>query len=175
MQALHLFRETPVHTTSSLGRAVAFMLAAGAVLAAQAQAAGRADVRFIEPERFADIGWSHSERQSTLGELKRHFERLAAGLPEGQTLAVEVTDVDLAGEPEPARGWGVRVLRGRTDIPRLSLRFTLRSASGPLKSGNADLSDLDYFFGLPRGDGLAYEKRMLDRWFVQTFVTTPTP
>lgn len=155
--------------TTCLRQLFALGLAACAGLGLQAQAAGRADVRFIEPERYADIGWSRSDREANLEELKRHFERLAAGLPDGQTLVVEVTDVDLAGETEPARSWGVRVLRGRTDIPKMTLRYTLRASAGPLKSGDAQLSDMDYFFGLPRGDGLAYEKRMLDRWFQHTF------
>jgi Protein of unknown function (DUF3016) len=160
-----------MNTTTCLCRWLSIGLAAcaGLGLGLQAQAAGRADVRFIEPERYADIGWSRSDRDATLDGLKRHFERLAASLPDGQTLVVEVTDVDLAGETEPAHSWGVRVLRGRTDIPKMTLRYTLNAATGPLKRGDAQLSDMDYFFGLPRGDGLAYEKRMLDRWFQQTF------
>lgn len=161
--------------TTRLCRTLAAGLAAWAALGPQAQAAGRAEVRFIEPERYADIGWNSSDRQANLEGLKRHFERLAASLPDGQTLTVDVTDVDLAGETEPAHPWGVRVLRGRTDIPMMTLRYTLSAPGGALKSGDARLSDLDYFFGLPRGDGLAYEKRMLDRWFQQTFGPAATP
>jgi Protein of unknown function (DUF3016) len=80
----------------------ALVVAALALLAAgAAQAVGRVEVRYVQPERFSDAGFGAVERERTLKVLSQHFDRLAQRLPDGQLLQVEVTDVDLAGEVDP--------------------------------------------------------------------------
>jgi hypothetical protein len=96
----------------------------------------------------------------------------------GRTLDVEVTNVELAGELEPFGRFHdeVRVLRGRADWPRISLRYTLSEGASTLASGQADLSDPDYFHRLPRSGHqgvLGYEKRMLDDWVASLVATAP--
>jgi Protein of unknown function (DUF3016) len=82
---------------------------------------------------------------------------------------VEVTDVDLAGEPEWVHSRpDLRVLRGRADWPRIELRYTLSDAGRTVREGRDSLTDMSYLLAgpTPRGhEELAYERRMLERWF----------
>lgn len=134
-----------------------------------AQAAGQVQVKWIDPDKYADAGRGALDRERTLKALGEHLQSLGQRLPEGQTLSLEVTDVELAGEIDPffRLHQDVRVLRGQTDWPRISLRYTLSEGTRTLASGAADLSDPNYLYrGLrvsQRGE-LAYEKRMLDDW-----------
>ena len=161
-------------TVRRLGAALAVLALAG--LAASPAAAADVEVKFVEPDTFADVGRSHSDRERAMKALAEHLHELGRSLPPGQTLRIEVTDVDLAGEIDPFiwRGGGeVRVLRGRADWPRLSLRYSLQADGGTLKAGEVQLSDLSYMFSMLRhdraADELAYEKRMVRRWFNETF------
>lgn len=149
-------------------------LAAGLLIALAGPAtAGQARVNFIEPEQFADLGRSTVDREHVLKSLGDYIQKLGSRLPEGQTLSVDVTDVDLAGE---LRYWGaheLRVLRGRADWPHLNLRWTLQAADGTSQRGEARLDDPNYLMSLRAVDhqngDLVYEKRMLRKWFEATF------
>ena len=146
-----------------------------AASAAPALAAGSAQVTYVKPEKFTDAGFGSFERERTLQSLTQHLQALGKSLPDGQTLRVEVLDVDLAGEVWPHGAHELRVLRGRADWPHLSLRYTLMDGSRTLKAGDAHLADMNYLFSPPRvqqyGD-LPYEKRMLDSWFKQEIAST---
>jgi hypothetical protein len=145
-------------------------------LALPALAVGKAEVSYEKPENFADIGWTMRDRQDTMSSLTAWFGKLAERLPDGQTLHVEVTDVDLAGQVLPTSIHNLRVLRGTADWPRIELRYTLQDGDRAVKAGRARLVDLAYLqwrgsAELQR-ESLPYEKRMLKTWFEQTF---PTP
>ena len=154
-------------------------LAAALSLGTPAQAAGTIEVKYLAPENYTDIGFGTYERERTLKSLSDYVQTLAKQLPDGQTLRLEVLDIDLAGE---WRHWGaqeVRVLRGRADWPHMILRYTLSAApkgatASTLKAGDANLSDMSYLYtlniGTQRYGDLAYEKRMLNQWFEQNFV-----
>ena len=91
-------------------------------------------------------------------------------MAEGQTLKIDVLDVDLAGEPHHgARAHDVRVLRGRADWPRIQLRYTLDAPDEVARSGEATIRDLAYLqhvaVGYSSDEPLRYERRMLDEWF----------
>lgn len=153
--------------------ATALVLLAAFALPAQA---GEVEVKFIEPDKFSDAGRSSVDRERTLKSLGDYLQALGRELPAGQTLRLEVTDLDLAGNIEPF-GWrrmdDVRVLRGGADWPHLNLRYTLQAEGRTLKAGDAHLSDLSYMYALRGRDlgqgDLAYEKRMVRRWFDETF------
>lgn len=145
-----------------------------------AQAAGQVQVKWIEPEKFADAGRGSFDRERTLKTLGEHLQALGQRLPEGQTLSVEVTDLELAGELEPFSRFHdeVRVLRGRADWPRMSLRYTLSDGTRTLARGDAQLSDPNYLYRSLRGvqyGALAYEKRMLDDWVASLVATVARP
>jgi hypothetical protein len=158
--------------------ALALPLLAAAWLAGPAQAAGTVQVRFIEPERFTDLSFSTLDRERELQEIADHLRQLGQRLPEGQTLNIEVLDVDLAGETWPRAAGEVRILRGRTDWPTIRLRWTLQQGDRTLASGEDRVTDMSYLTGLPpnvRLGALPYEKRMLERWFGERFEAGGSP
>jgi len=150
-------------------------VSAALVLAAAAQAAGTVQVSFVQPERFSDVRDARHDSSVNLRELKRHLEELASRhVADGQSLTIEVLDVDLAGEIRPIRRLhdDLRVLKGRADWPRIKLRATLESAGQPLRRIEQTVSDMAYLQRSNRhadGEFLRYEKRMLDEWFETQF------
>jgi hypothetical protein len=145
-----------------------------ALLAGAAHAAGTVQINFVQPERFADVRDGSMSRDQNLAVLKQHLEAAAAPyVADGQTMKIDVLDVDLAGEPSQRfRLHDVRVMRGRTDWPRLSLRWALDAPGQTARGGEAMLSDMAYLQRLSgaRYDGaLHYERRMIDEWFAKEF------
>lgn len=144
-----------------------------AVSVVPAAAAGTVEVSWLQPERYSDAGRSVADRERTMKSLGEYLIQLGRQLPDGQTLKLEVLDVDLAGMVEPHGAQEMRILRGGADWPRMTVRYTLQHGEQRLKSGEARLADMNYFF-FPRGLGmhgtdLAYEKRMIGQWFGENF------
>lgn len=135
-----------------------------------AHSAGTVEVRWVEPAQFSDVSRNPVERDRELQALGKSISQLGSRLPDGQTLLIEVTDLDLAGELQPFSWRDTRVLRGGADWPRMELRYSLQAGGRTLRSGQARLSDMNYFFGR-RSDELGYEKRMVERWFNDQFLT----
>ncbi|MCC7276542.1 MAG: DUF3016 domain-containing protein [Alphaproteobacteria bacterium] len=145
--------------------------------------AGPADagvtVAFDHPERFTDAGlhggYGARSRAPALDGLARHIEKLGARwLRPGQSLAITVLDIDLAGRFEPWRPTAseVRFLRDIT-WPRITLRHVLSEGGRTVAAAEEAVVDLNYQMrpGVGRsGDSLAYEKAMLDDWFRARFV-----
>jgi Protein of unknown function (DUF3016) len=139
-----------------------------------AQAAGTVQVSFVQPEKFADVRDSALRSEDHLANLKRHLEEIGARYTaDGQTLKVEVLDVDLAGEPKPgARPHDLRVMRGRADWPRMELRYTLEAPGAAPRTGQAKVADMAYLQRTPTRymrEPLPYERRMLEDWFRAEF------
>ncbi|MDO9073195.1 MAG: DUF3016 domain-containing protein [Rubrivivax sp.] len=156
--------------------AATLALLATCIILSLPASAGEVEVRFVDPDKFADVGRSNRERERTMSTLADYLKSLGRELPADQTLRIEVKDIDLAGNIEPF-GWyrfdEVRVLRGRADWPRVHLSYTLQADGRTLKAGDAQLADLTYMYSLrgrDRGvETLSYEKRMVRRWFDETF------
>lgn len=143
-------------------------LALGAIGLGTAAAAGKVEVRFVDPEHFADAGRGPWEIARTTQTVEKHFKELAQQLPDGQSLSVEVLDIDLAGELRLVRTQEVRIMRGRADWPRMKLRYTLSADGHTLRTGEEALSDMNYLQNSLRpapGTDLAYDLRMVDAWF----------
>jgi Protein of unknown function (DUF3016) len=155
-------------------RKITFIAAALLAAGAAAGNAGTVEVKFIEPAKFTDIGRSSFNQKQHLDTLRAHFESLGRKLPASQKLAIEVTDVDLAGEERWVRGDpDVRVLRGRADWPRVTLRFTLSDGARTLQQGEATIADMNYqqsSLGILKDQSLPYERRMISRWFSEKIV-----
>jgi hypothetical protein len=140
-------------------------------------AKGSIEVSFEKPAEFSDIGRNAFDRERAQKSLADHLQSLGAQLPDGQSLQLTVLDVDLAGELRHIGANEVRVLRGRADSPHIKLRYKLQDTqaneSRVLKSGDATVSDLGYFFNTHAIDGrygdLPFEKRMLQQWFTHNF------
>ena len=164
--------------SSSTRTALCLLATAAAAITLPAAAAGSVEIKYVEAENFADVGRNAIDRERTLKLMSEYLQTLGTRLPDGQTLRLEVTDLDLAGNVEPF-GWRssseVRVMRGRADWPHMNLRYTLLTNGRVLKSGESRLADINYLYSmrgseqLRANDGLAYEKRMVRRWFDETF------
>jgi hypothetical protein len=142
------------------------------LVAGAAHAAGTVQISFDKPERFADIRDRMYSREHNLKALEQIITSAAKPyVADGQTLKIEVLDVDLAGEVRPgARAWDVRVLRGGADWPRITLRWSVEGASP--RSGEAVVQDMAYLQRIAPAladTSLVYERRMLDEWFKQQF------
>ena len=93
--------------------------------------AATAEVKWTDYEKYRDIdpGEGHRKhfRENTFYNFEKHFTKLAAKLPEGQVLKIEVTDVDLAGDTHAA---GISRLRIVKDIyfPRMKFSYQLLDA-----------------------------------------------
>lgn len=146
-------------------------------MAALVSPAALADVAvtYVSPETFRDSEFrSTRSRAAALAEFDKEFEKLAARhLPAGQDLAVEVLDIDLAGQFEP---WhfelrDVRIMRDTTP-PKIRLRYTLSEGGRVLRQDEVRLVDRTYLSD-PRArnsDGrFSHDKRMLGDWFRKTF------
>jgi hypothetical protein len=146
-----------------------------ATLASAAATAGTVEVRFIEPDKFADARDGVHSREDVLKTLEERLKQLGGKrLPPSQTLQIEVLDIDLAGDAFPRVALrDTRVLRGRADWPRMHLRYTLREGDKVIKSGEDRIADMNYLTGTLRVNQDApfpYEKRMLDNWFDERIV-----
>ena len=145
--------------------------------ACASHAAGSVAVSFVEPEKFADARDAWRDSSENLRVLAGHIESAAGRhLADGQKLSVEVLDVDLAGEIRPSRGLqqDVRVLKGRADWPRITLRYTLEAAGQSARRGEHTISDMAYLQrsnSLHYRDALSHERRMLDEWFNTQFAS----
>lgn len=142
-------------------------------------AAASVTVTFTQPEKYTDMPYNAVDKQMIMDDLHKHFDQLGATLPTGQDLRIEVLDIDLAGRIEPiARASrDMRVLRGGADWPVITLRYSLESAGGVLKSGQERIADMVYLQGYNHygaGENLRYEKQMLDRWFKKTLAPVTT-
>jgi hypothetical protein len=155
--------------------AVAGSLAACAVTPTEpAGATGRVEVKFTHAEKYTDAGRYVYDSERTLKAMGEFLQSLGKQLPAGQTLRLEVLDLDLAGNIEPVRQGELRVMRGRADWPRMSMRYSLQGPGTAEKAGEARIADINYLYD-SRGPGalngeLAYEKRMIQRWFHDTLL-----
>ena len=159
---------------------LAIAVAAGALLAQSAWAATNLSVTFVNPDNYADASYSSMfanarDRADVQHDIEQHLQTLAQRyLAPGDTLKIDVLDIDLAGRVEPLRsrvGNDVRVVR---DIawPRMTVRYTLTHGGQAAASRDETLSDLNFLSSFNRysdGDHLRYEKAMLDRWFRERF------
>ncbi len=145
------------------------------LVAGAAHAAGSVQVSFVKPENFADVRDRTHSREQNLKALEQVITEVAAPhVADGQTLKIEVLDVDLAGEVRPgSRAWDVRVMRGRADWPRVTFRWSIDGATP--RNGEAVVQDMAYLQRIRPAlsdTALIYERRMLGEWFREEFAKT---
>lgn len=166
----------PVARTAQARLAAALV---SVLAAAPAAAAGTVGVDFVQPQHFTDIGFAAADRDRAMATLRAHLERRGRELlADGQSLQVDLLDVDLAGREHPGARRDLRVLDGRVDVPRLHLRYTLRTGERVLASGEDRLTDLAYLDHLPprrAAQPLAHERRLLDDWLAERIAPAVAP
>ena len=148
------------------------LLVAASTLALAAQAG--VTVTFVQPDKYTDVGrFSRSTRSDeVMKDLEAHLVKLGERMPPNQNLAIEVLDIDLAGEDRFHSGAAadVRVQRGRADWPSIRLRYTLER-DGRRETREERVSDMGYqqrVQPVRPTETLPHEKRMLTDWFNRT-------
>ena len=135
-------------------------------------------------QTFTDVkpanGMRKAYAESTFKTLEEYMHKLAADLPQGHTLAMTITNLDLAGRVLPGSFTGlglhsadiIRVIK-TIDIPRIEFTYEYKDADGiVLKTDTVNLKDMSFMTGhnpLFSSDPLKYEKNMLRKWFKKTF------
>ncbi len=138
-------------------------------------------------QTFTDVkpanGMRKAYAESTFKTLEEYMHKLAANLPQGHTLAMTITNLDLAGRVLPGSFTGlglhsadmIRVIK-TIDIPRIEFTYEYKDANGiVLKSDTVNLKDMSFMTGhnpLFSSDSLKYEKNMLRKWFKDTFASS---
>jgi hypothetical protein len=133
-------------------------------------------VKFVEPRQFTDTGAYGYDSEHNLRALERHLKTLGGRcLKAGETLEVQVFDVDLAGRNEwwHSGAYDLRVMREIT-WPRVELGYLRRDAAGAvLAEGREQVADMNYLWRSAYvrhdRDALPYEKAMLRDWFERRF------
>ncbi|MTV37574.1 DUF3016 domain-containing protein [Duganella radicis] len=150
------------------------VLAALAALLASSAALAQVSVSYTKPDDYTDVPRNAIERERTLKEFSDYFKTLDKKLPAGQQLKIEVLDIDLAGRLYPRRaGDDIRIMNGGADWPHMHLKYTLEQNGQVLRSGDEQLSNMNYqgrLGGYFDSDPLRYEKQMLDDWFNKSIV-----
>ena len=133
-------------------------------------------VRFVNPGRYTDADSYDASRASVEAALRAHLDRLGKRfLAPGQSLNIDIVDIDLAGYQQPLRYApnNVRIMRGVTP-PRIELRYVLTERGRRKRSGEETLTDINYQMNPSArfsGDRYVYEKALLDDWFRRIFST----
>jgi len=138
--------------------------------------AASSEVTWTDYKSYRDIhegnGGRKQFRERIFKDFEKHFAELAATLPEGQTLTIEVTDVDLAGDTHLGGINRTRVVKHMYP-PRMNFSYKLVDAEGKvIQSDEVILKDMNFMSGTSlkyRNKSLGYEKKMLDDWFDDTF------
>jgi hypothetical protein len=153
----------------------AFLVALAALAALTSAAAARVDIRFIQPERYVDEDFRNSyTRERLVAEFDRFLKAEGARhVRAGQTLRIEVLDIDLAGQNRPfaSRLGDVRVMREVTP-PSVRLRYVLEERGRVVARGEETLLDWNYLSNARArnsSEWLPYEKAMLRDWFRRRF------
>ncbi|MCZ6674017.1 MAG: DUF3016 domain-containing protein [Verrucomicrobia bacterium] len=132
------------------------------------------EVVFENPEEYRDIDYGdHQTKRGIkihLPRLEQHILKLGKRyLKDGQTLTMNVTDIDLAGDYEPWRSPDFDDIRIVKSIypPRISFSYEFKDSEGNiLKSGEEKLVDLafDFRVRISSYDDLFYDKEMITDW-----------
>lgn len=160
-------------------RIAAIALLASMLVPTIAQAAVK--VTFVDPERFSDRDFKvASKRDGILRAFEQYLDRLGATyLKDGQTLNIQVLNIDLAGRYEPWQRHfnDVRIMRDITP-PRFKVRYTLKEGGKVLIGGEENVTDMAYLWGQSArisNERFSYEKQMLRDWFRRRFVHLRPP
>ena len=129
-------------------------------------------VTFKDPQRYTETGVFRDDGPAAMEHIEMHLKRMGERyLPANETVRIEVLDMDLAGEQQMGpRGQDIRVMRGRADWPRITLRYAWERPGAPVQSAEESVSDMSYLQRtVPSLEPFAHEKRMLETWFKQRF------
>ncbi|GLX84156.1 hypothetical protein tloyanaT_04080 [Thalassotalea loyana] len=150
------------------------LLATVAIAASGSALAGTSEVTWTNPDKYTDMRAANETKSGftkrTTKNLEKHITKLAGKLPEGYTLKMDVTDVNLAGEVQLRRTQLIRIV-DRVFIPSMHFSYQVLDASGNVVKENKEvkLKDMNFMDSQSvsryRSQSFSYEKAMLDDWF----------
>ncbi|MFK0087558.1 DUF3016 domain-containing protein [Pseudomonas sp. NPDC090755] len=157
---------------------VALSLLASSSLA-QTAPTSSVEVNYDKPEDFRDAsldsnGYERGADEQVMKELRSYLQSLGKRyLPAGQTLRIDIRDIDLAGRFEPwhPQAYTIRFMRDIT-WPSIDLHYVLSQQGQAVSQANAHLTDKFYLQRPGRratSDRLYAEKAMLEEWFRKQF------
>lgn len=137
--------------------------------------AGQSSVTWQSPEKYSDILPSIENKHTFKDEIfkifEAHFQKLSAQLPEGQTLYINVTNLDLAGAVSFANSHKIRVVDNATP-PRIEFKFqVIDSKNIVLVSRAVYLWPKHFKFqrSLKVNKPYYHELDLITHWFENTF------
>jgi len=141
--------------------------------------AATTEIKWTNPDDYRDVDAGDGHRgkfkAKVFADFEEHFTELAEKLPKGQTLVIDVKDVDLAGDVNHGGMNRIRVVK-EIFFPRIKFSYQVIDANkSVITSGDVNLKDMGFMMGTSlryNHDSLAYEKKMLDKWFEDTFTKT---
>jgi len=150
-----------------------FAVSAALTLVANLHAA-TVTVTSNDADTLSDVRLGSTSEETSLeivlDEFREHLNRIAKRyLTEGQTLEINFTDIDLAGEFEPWRSMQYQDVRWVKDIyiPRLKFDYKLTGADGEvIAEGSENLTDMSFLWHVRSLDqsSVRYEKEILTTW-----------
>lgn len=137
--------------------------------------AGQSSVTWQSPEKYVDILPSienkHTFKDEVFKIFEAHFQKLATKLPEGQTLYINVSNLDLAGAVSFANSHKIRVVDDSTP-PRMEFKFqVIDSNNKVLVSRGVYLWPKHFKFqrSLKVNKPYYHELDLITEWFENTF------
>ena len=132
--------------------------------------------RFVEPQQYTDAQnrfGSGLSLRVTIGEIRRIIEGEGRRvLRSGESLMIDVVDIDLAGFEQPGASFlfGVRVVR---DIgpPRLRLRYVLSANRRRILAREETLTGQKFLIGaaVRSGGTFSDERELIRSWMQERF------
>jgi hypothetical protein len=134
----------------------------------------RTEIVFDHPEHYTDVKDADlptDKGRDAILERIRSFlvERADSTVPDGYTLKMTFTDINLAGDFEPWHGaqWDdVRIVKAIYP-PSFKFAYEVTDSAGKVvKQGSEHLTDPEFLsrITLDRSDSLRFEKQILDDW-----------
>ena len=145
--------------------------------------AGEAKLSWGNLDKFSDVQEGRDSREQFRERLTKEFSEvfnsLAKKLPEGYTLNVEVSDLDLAGDLRPGMSSGQIRIMTAVYWPRMNFSYELRNEKQEVvAAGKEELRDMDYLnrVRMPSGNTqFDFEERMIQDWFKRQFASGTFP
>lgn len=141
-------------------------------VAGSAHASAALTLNFADTKNMTDVPRYQADREIMEEQFRELFDTLSSRLPAGQQLKVDIIDVDLAGEVFPRVAiQNVRVMNGRTDPPRIELRYSIEQDGKVLGSGERKLVNYGYQHGFnsDSDEVFSHEKQLIKDWFHKEF------
>ena len=126
------------------------LLAVSSLLVTFLSSAATSEVKWTNPDKYRDVDAGDGHRAKfkarIFANFEEHFSLLAEKLPEGQTLLIDVKDVDLAGDVHQNMQ-RIRVIK-EIFFPRIEFSYqVLDGNKNVLTSGDVNLKDMSFMMG----------------------------